>query len=826
MMSSVFLETSRHGQKEYASTRSQLQKWSGLILLVAITLALCSCGGGSSSILDQKAQVAGNWQLALTTTGDSFAASPLQGGFLQQNNGALSGQIAFSIVLPPSGGSGANTVCNSGTATVTGTVSGQTVSLTAVVGTLDQNGNPTTQTVTLKGGTLSADGTTIQNGTYGLSAGYANVDSQLVPCGVAQDGGTWSATLVPPVTGGFQGFFHSTGLLQPQDFPVSGTLTQGPNVGTSSATVTGTLLFQDPVSLLNDYPCLATASVNGTISGNTVLLQIFGTNGADEGQIGQTPGSNGAPPTSPVTRDSAQGGFMLHNSGGSGYVVTTKPCPTSDTGNLCLAFQGTNACKQPITLVPFFLAFLPQLLGSPATTQTITLSNVSGSAMTGLKLSFPGADGFSDSFYTVGGDFNGVPHFTEQDTCGSQQGTFNLDAGASCKITISFSPQESCPWLPQTQSGEGPIVGLAPAQCPVTLNATLLVTVPSGSADGDNSFSVPITGTGMSFLVPSVPEIDFGAEAVGEASPPQTLTFTNQGSSRVSILPAGAPCVYSHKGLGVPQDRPPLAGTTGGLEVAETGAVTSASITADTNLLPPSILAPTIAYNCDIDPPPANGGSGNPNILISNDGCSGVTLQPAGQSGDSCSVQLTFAPQPATWKAAAAAATGLDDFLELNTAWCGDANNSPEPDCEIDSGRFPVELKTEPASPLRMTPSAGMDFGVMTDGLTSAPLNITLFNDPADPNTGTVNIANKIVSGSDYIETDNCPAALAPNSSCTITVTFTPEVVGLDPGNITIIYSLGSQIGLSQTIFLRGSGCTVLSTGACVTENPESRRRH
>jgi hypothetical protein len=810
-------EARPRGQHSAASRLSA--KGASALLLASFTLLLVSCGGGGgSSILEQKAQVAGNWQFTLTTTGDSFSASPLQGGFLQQNNGTLSGQIAFFIIPTAGGGS---TACNNGTATVAGTLNGQTVNLTAVVATLDPNGNPTTQTITLSNGQLSTDSggrPVLQGGTYGLTAGYATVQDQLVSCGSAQDGGTWSATLVPPATGSFQGFFHSTATgLSNQDFALSGTLTQGPNMGISSATVTGTLVFQDPVSLLNDYPCLTTASVNGTISGNTVLLQIFGTNGADVGQIGQTPGS-GSAPTSAVTLDSAQGGFMLHNSGGSGYTVTTKPCPFTDSGNLCLAFQGTNACNQPITLVPFFLTFLPQLLGSAPTTQTITVSNVSGTAITGLQLQFLETD--SQSFYpNGGGDFNGVPHFSEQDNCGAQQGTFNLNAGASCVITVSFSPQESCPWLPQTQSGQGPIAGLPPAQCPVTLSADLEVTIPKGSADGDNSFEVPITGTGMSFLAPSVPEIDFGAEAVGEASPPQTLTFTNQSPNRVSILPPGAACVYSNNNLAPPQDRPAIAGTDGGLKVAA-AAVTSASILAD-----PTPNPPTIRYNCDTDLPLPKG-SGNPNILISNDGCSGVTLHPSGQPGDSCSLQLTFVPQPGTWGQLSLVSSGLDDFVQLNTAWCGDVNDSPPPNCEIDSGRFPVEIKTNGPSPLRMTPGAGMDFGIITEGITSSPLNITLFNDPADPNAATVNFTNKVVSGSDYLETDNCPPSLPANAGCTITVTFTPKVVGLDPGNITITYSLGTQFGLTQTISMRGSGCTDLSTGACVTQNPEFRRRH
>jgi hypothetical protein len=802
-----------------------------ILLLAGLTVALSACGGGgSSSAVEGSPQVAGNWQFTMTPTGNSsFVGSPLQGGFLLQNNGSFTGQIAFSIALPPAS---SPTICNSGTATVTGTVSGQTVSLTAVVGTLDGNGNPTTQTLSLTGGKLSSDNSTITGGMYSLTAGNYSTGSppQLQACGSATDTGSWSATSVPPVTGGFQGFFHSTKseTIENQDFPVSGTLTQGANIGASSATINGTLVFKDPISLLNDYPCLTTASVNGTISGNTVLLQIFSTNGADVGQIGQSPGSV----LGPVIAATAQGGLILQNSPGAisgtgtgaGYGLTTKSCPGTpgDSGNLCLS-TGT-ACMQPITLTPFSLTFAPQLLGpNPTTTppnplnpQAITLTNNTSQELTGLSLSLVEND--STAFYQSqttggisGGDFNGKPHFSETDTC-TPEANFSLapsgQKGSSCTITVTFSPQESCPWLPEqdvNNHSEG-IYWLPPAQCPVPLTAILFVKNVSGSKDPDNEFSVPITGTGLSFIVPSVPELDFGAEAVGEASPPQALTFTNQSSSPVSILPAAGPCSYSDKNLQPPQPRPPL-GEVGGIQLAETadiGLTNSELILNDSSLFPPLINAPTVGYFCDTDLPTSKGGSGNPNFSIM-DGCSGQTLQPFGQAGDSCSLQVTFVPQPATWREAASALVGLDDFLQLNTAWCGDANNAPEANCEIDSGRFPVEIKTNPASPLRMSPGAGMDFGGVTKGTTSPPLTITLFNDPEDPNSAAVSFASKIISG-DYFETDTCGSSLAVNESCTITVTFMPKIVGLDPGSIIISYSTPSLIGYTQTIFMRGTG--------------------
>jgi len=768
---------------------------------------LASCGGGNNNNSPPAdPQVNGNWEFTLSTSGTTLASSPLQGGFLVEKNGSITGQLVFAIFLP--GQSGAPpTLCNSGTATVTGTISGQSVNLTAVVGTQDQSGNSTTQTFTLNRGTLSTDDSTIQNGAYTVTPGFYSGGS---PCGESQDAGTWSATLVPPMTGSVQGFFHSTDSntsFSNQNFPISGTLTQGPNTGAATATVTGTLLFQDPVTLLNDYPCLTTASVNGTISGNNVLLQIFATNGNAVGQIGQTPGSL-TPPTA-VTYDSTPTGYVLHNingaganQGGGGYAVTTKSCSAGDYGNLCLALNGSKACNQPITFTPFLLTFPPQLIGSAASSQTVTLTNNTTSELSGATLSFTENDSVN-LFYTKGGDFNGASNFTEQDNC-TQQGSLSLAAGASCTITIIFTPQESCPWLPQAQQGSPPgIQGLAPASCPITLKAAVTVTVPSGSADADTEFSLPVSGTGLSAVVPSVAEIDFGWEAAGEAGPPRSLSFTNQSPNPVTILPSMS-CVYSSVNPPPVEPRPPIQNGVSGITMVATQTATTFSQA----ILNEPLSPPTVAYFCDSDPLPPKG-SGLSNFQISNDTCSGSTLLPFGQAGNSCSLQITFVPQPATfaYNGTIGRSTGWDDFLQLNTVWCGD--NLPGNNCEIDSGRFPVEIKTNPPSPLRMTPSAGMDFGTVLRGTSSNPITVTIFNDPVDPNAGPVTFASKLVTGADYIETDTCPTTLPSNQSCTVTVTFTPTKVGSDPGNITFISIPSTQVPvppIAQTIYFRGMG--------------------
>jgi hypothetical protein len=735
-------------------------------LLLAGTIALSACGG-SGNTGEPPVSLSGNWQFTVANPPDQSFLGGLQGGFLLQTNGSVTGAAVYSISLPGQNG-GNPTLCNSGSAPITATVSGQNVTLNAVAGT---------QTFTFTG-MLSQNGTTMV-GTYTSSAGTATDGTA---CGTAQTGLQWSATLVPPLTGTFQGSFHSIGGtagLANQDFPVSGTLTQGPNIGASNATVTGYLDFENPVSLLSNYPCFELGYVNGQISGNSVVLQIIGVSGSNLGQIGGSAGSG----VGAVTYNATQLGYVLQSTVGTAYAVNSPSCPgvslgnAGDAGNICLS-SGT-ACQQPITLSPAALIFPAQVLGAPSTAQTITLTNndVTGAMLNGLQLQWSVSNG------AFGGpsDFNGLANFTEQDTCAPSVGsTFSLEPAQSCFITVSFAPQESCPWLP---FGNPPsLLGAPPSWCPFPLTAGLTVNSPL-SADSNTTFAVPITGTGMSAITGSTTELDFGAEAVSEASTPQLLSFTNHSGQPVQIL-GSAPCLNNpptsgHNTLPRPlQDSSPVAG----LQVVANGpGSVGGSIT-------PS--GSTINYSCDSDP-----GTLLPNFQITSDTCTGTLL--AAQA--SCSLNVAYVPQPAT-----NANSGLAFFLELNTLQCSSVD-SVGSDCEIDSGRFPVELTANPPSPLRMSPGAGMDFGNQPEGKGSAAQSITLFNDPNDPNAGTVSFVGKIVVKGDYSESDNCPFSLAPGAICTLTVTFKPKIVGFDPGSLTINVT-PEPTGSPQIVQLRGTG--------------------
>jgi len=769
-----------------------------ILLLAVIIMTLSACGGGSRGDSQQSGTLSGNWQFSMTNPDSTAPAGTLyglQGGFLIQKNGMVTGQAVYSI----SGRTGPNgdwAVCDSGSATIAGTVSGQTVSLAAVAGT---------QTFALVG-MLSSDGT-ITTPTFTTPGGTVAVSGNPVTCGAPtpQGGLSWSAVSVPPLTGSITGNFHSTSIigdsgLANQDFQVTGVFAQGENVGASNATVTGSLSFINPTTLLSTYPCipLGTVFVNGQISGNSVILQLIGADGSNDGQIGAPAGTGAATVgTFPVTLNSTASGYVLQAINAPdkpAYVVNTKSCfngsssNNEDSGNICLSLNSASACQQPITLSPAALIFPPQLLGSTPTIQTLTMTNNSGSPLSGMSLTWGAPNGASGFGQT---DFSGMPNFTEADDCvpggevvppNETGSTFTLPYPGSCTITASFSPQASCTWLPGA-NGEG----TAPVQCPLTLTAPLTVNSPA-SADNNTLFTVPIIGTGVSFVQPSTPELDFGAEAIGESSLPQLLTFTNNSANPVQILGLGNEAcnipLQSSALSRSPQDTSQIRG----LQV-----VTGDELSFAGNPL-------TMNYVCDLDPM-----TDHPNFQISSDSCSGVDLA----SQASCSVQVAFGPQPKTNLSGHGA--GLDYYLELNTVQCypvGPFGTPPTPaGCEIDSGRFPVELKANLPSPLRMSPGAGLSFGGVAVGKSSDAQAVTLFNDPTDPNAGTVTFFSKVgVSGS-YSETDDCPFNLAPGSSCTLVVTFEPSAGGYNPGTLTINYTTSSSSSpQTQTVHLRGTG--------------------
>ncbi len=464
MLKQTKIRTPGRRQRALHFRQPHAARANGLLLtIVAATLMLSACGGGSSATSVNNVTLAGNWQFTLAPAPDgSFYGGP-QGGFLLQNSTSATGSATYAVFLP-----GLPYPCNSGSAAITGAINGQSVTLTAVAGT---------QIFTLTG-QLTFDGTTMV-GTYSSTAGSAADGS---PCGTVQDGLQWTANLVPPITGPVQGSFKSTGGaagLNEQDFLVTGALSQAANSGAAYATVTGNLSFINASTNLSDYPCFASAIVSGQISGNVVNLQILGSDGSIWGDIGELPGSNGVTGINPVTFTSVQGTYVLNGAGPS-YMVATTGCPgrlastttSGDYGNICLALGTANPCALPLTLTPAALSFPAQTVGSPVSMLNTTLANASSASIGGLSINLANT--------------SGAVNFTETDNCGingypSLGQPFELLAAQSCVITINFAPLETC------------APGTPPAQCPAPLTAMLSVNSPNN----DLILTAPISGAGL-----------------------------------------------------------------------------------------------------------------------------------------------------------------------------------------------------------------------------------------------------------------------------------------------------------------------------------------
>ena len=79
-------------------------------------------------------------------------------------------------------------------------------------------------------------------------------------------------------------------------------------------------------------------------------------------------------------------------------------------------------------------------------------------------------------------------------------------------------------------------------------------------------------------------------------------------------------------------------------------------------------------------------------------------------------------------------------------------------------------------------------------------------------NTGKVNAtfgAFTFTDPTDYTQTNNCPASLAPKATCVVSVTFAPQAVGLLPGTLSIG---DNTLAGANVIALSGTGKTSITT--------------
>jgi phospholipase C len=409
------------------------------------------------------------------------------------------------------------------------------------------------------------------------------------------------------------------------------------------------------------------------------------------------------------------------------------------------------------------LAFGQVKLGSSSSPLTFSLANKGSSSMSILGVTLQDT-GFHNS-----------PDYTQTNTCGS-----SLAVGATCTFSVTFTPSA---------------VGSRPG--------VLLITDSDPLA---TPFSVSLSGSGlgvpMATLTPT--SLTFPDQQVGTTSTAQTVTLSNPGSASLSITSITSSGDFSQT-------------NTCGSSVA---AGTSCTISV---IFMPTVLGQRTGTITVTD----NASTSPQTVSLSGNGVSTtITLSPPSLTFASQNVGTTSAPQTVTMTNIGTGtlnitsiASNNPDFAQTNT--CG-PTLAPAATCNInvtftpshtgsDSGTVTItddganNPQTIPLSGTGVAPAVSLsptslNFQSQDIGITTAPQTVTLTN----IGTGTLTIVS-IVSSSDYGQTNNCSSSLGPGGNCTISVTFTPSILGSDNGTLTFTDNAPDS---PETAPLSGTGVT------------------
>ena len=108
-----------------------------------------------------------------------------------------------------------------------------------------------------------------------------------------------------------------------------------------------------------------------------------------------------------------------------------------------------------------------------------------------------------------------------------------------------------------------------------------------------------------------------------------------------------------------------------------------------------------------------------------------------------------------------------------------------------------------PVAPAASLSGSSIEFGMVTQGIASAPQPVTLTN------SGNAALAiSSIAAAGDFTETNNCGATLASSAACQIQLVFTPTATGVRSGTLTFV---DNAHGAPQIITLQGTGVAPVS---------------
>ncbi len=519
--------------------------------------------------------------------------------------------------------------------------------------------------------------------------------------------------------------------------------------------------------LINTTSALQTVTLSNT--GNaSMTINAIGLTGADAAQFAQTNTCGatlaaGANCTVSVSVTPIVAGILSASLDISVAAPATSPSiPLSNTG------------VAPVAAVsPAILPFGNQLLNTASAAQTVNVSNTGTAAMTINSIGLAGLN---------------PTHFAQTSTCGA-----TLAAGTNCTVSVTFTPTVA----------DTPLGAL--------LNVDVAAPATSQSIDLSGTGTLPVTAL-------SVATLPFGDQVINTISaPPQTVTVSNTGSGPLTInsislagtdpgqfmrastcgatLAAGANCTVNVRFA------PTLAGAWAAtLDVSVAAPGTSQSVTlSGTGIAPLTTVSPAaLAFGDQM----VNTTGTALTVNVSNTGTAPMTINSISLSGAN-PTQFAQTNTCGATLAAGANCTVSVTFKPTGAGGVGLQGASLAVNVATPAANELVSLSgTGISAPIAAVSPATLPFGNQVINTASAAQTVTVSNTGTQPLT----INGISLTGADaalFAQTNDCTATLAAGANCTVNLTYTPTVAGVQGATLNVDVAAPAT---PQSVALSGTG--------------------
>jgi hypothetical protein len=517
--------------------------------------------------------------------------------------------------------------------------------------------------------------------------------------------------------------------------PQSITLDAQDNAYVLSSVYNGSMTALNPIEGFTNQNDLLITEVDPTGS-----IQLFST----------YLGGNGNDSPGGIAVDASGSIYVAGYTDSSDFPVTAAALQNTLGGNTDAFVAKIGTTDAPaVAISPSLVQFSIRAVGSVSQPNTSLLRNMGSSALT-------------ISSITISGDF------TETDTCGT-----GVPAAATCTFTVTFTP-----------TAPGPRFG------------SILV-----QDDGAGSpHFINLVGDGSTAIVAlSSTSLTFPSLQIGQPSPPQSVTLTNNGNATLNLTNIALTGDYAQT-----NDCPSALGvgsvctfqitftpTAGG---ARNGALTltdnapdspeSVNLTGSGYVTTATIAPSSLTFTSQS----VGATSSAQTVVVTNTGENAMAVSGVTTSGDfaqtnqcssipasqSCSISVTFTP---TTSGSRVGTLTISD----------NAQGNPH---TVTLGGTGI------ASAASFNPTS-LIFASQSVGSTSAPQSIVFTN----TGNGQLSVSSILATG-DFAQTNNCAILAASTGTCTIVVTFTPTAVGSRTGTIIVTDSAPNS---PQTLSLSGT---------------------